>query len=119
MKDRLKKIREKTGMNMTEFARFMNVKYTTYAGYENGSREPGYEFLILIAKYCHTTTDYILGLTDQDGMLPQPTLISYTGTDPLRAMLAEEEYAMLRAFRSADERARNDALQLLSAHPTS
>lgn len=116
MTERLKKIREKMGMNMREFARFLDVKYTTYAGYENGSRDPGSDFLALVAKYCNTTTDYILGLTDDDRMLPQPQIMSFTGEDPLRMMLSEAEYALLRAFQAADDRAREDALLLLKAH---
>lgn len=114
--ERLKQIREKMGMNMREFARFLDVKYTTYTGYENGSREPGSDFLALVAKYCQTTTDYILGLTDDDEMLPQPQIMSFTGEDPLKMMLGADEYAMLRAFQKADDRARADALTLLEAH---
>ena len=117
MNERLKKIREKMGLNMREFARFLDVKYTTYAGYENGSREPGADFLVMTARLCQTTTDYILGMTDDDGMPPQPEILSATGEDPLRMMLTEAEYAMLHAFQSADNRAREDALALLEAHP--
>ena len=117
MTERLKRIREKMGMNMREFARYLDVKYTTYAGYENGSREPGSDFLTLVAKSCGTTTDYILGLTDHDGMLPQPQIISFTGEEePLRTILTEPEYAMLRAFQAADDRAREDAMCILNAH---
>lgn len=114
---RLKTIREKMGMNMREFSNFLGVKYTTYVGYENGAREPGTDFLSQVAKVCGTTTDYILGLTDEDRMLPQPETISYTGTtDPLRIILSEAEYDMLRAYQAADDRARADALALLKAH---
>ena len=116
MTERLKKIREKMGMNMREFSNFLGVKYTTYAGYENGSREPGSDFLALVANYCNTTTDYILGLSDSDGMLPQPQIVSFTGEDPLRMLLSEAEFAMLRAFQAADDRAREDALAVLKAH---
>lgn len=115
MTERLKRIREGMSMNMREFARFLDVKYTTYVGYENGSREPGLDFLTLVARYCGTTTDYILGLTDDAQMPPQPELVSFTGSgDPLRIMLSEGEYALLTAYRSADDRARDDALTLLN-----
>lgn len=118
MTERLRSIREKMGMNMREFAGFLGVKYTTYAGYEKGAREPGSDFLALVARKCGTTTDYILCLTDQDGMLPQPEILSFTGTeDPLRIMLSEGEYALVSAWRQADDRAREDAQALLLAHP--
>lgn len=64
MQTRLKELRESTSMNRKEFAAFLNIKYTTYIGYENGSREPGSDFLALVATKLGTTTDYILMLTD-------------------------------------------------------
>lgn len=64
--ERLKKIRESLNMNMREFSNFLGVKYTTYVGYENGSREPGSDFLTMVAIKCNTTTDYILGLQNKE-----------------------------------------------------
>lgn len=117
MTERLKKIREKMDMNMREFSNFLGVKYTTYVGYENGSREPGSDFLAQVANCCNTTTDYILGLTDDDGMLPPAQIIDFAeAQEQLRIILTEEEYAMLRAFQAADDRARADALAILKAH---
>lgn len=117
MNERLKQIREKMGMNMREFSNFLGVKYTTYVGYENGSREPGSDFLAQVANYCHTTTDYILGLTDEDGMLPPAKIIDYAeAQEMLRIVLSEEEYAMLRAYQAADDRARKDAYMILKAN---
>lgn len=117
MTERLKQIREKMDMNMREFSNFLGVKYTTYVGYENGSREPGSDFLAQVANRCHTTTDYILGLTDVDGMLPPAKIIGYDeAQEMLRIVLKEEEYAMLRAFQAADDRAREDVMLILKAH---
>lgn len=117
MNERLKKIRERMGMNMRAFSGFLGVKYTTYAGYENGSREPGSDFLALVATQCSTTTDYILGLSDEDGLPPAPQVLSYEDAQSqLRMILTEDEYAMLRAYQAADDRARGDALALLKAH---
>lgn len=39
--DRIRALREKTGMSARKFAEEMGMKYTTYYGYETGSREPG------------------------------------------------------------------------------
>lgn len=65
IKDKLKEIRENAGMNKKEFANYIDVKYTTYNGYETGSREPDSDFLVLIAKKFDVSTDYILGLRDE------------------------------------------------------
>lgn len=119
MTSRLKYIREKMGMNMREFSTYLGIKYTTYAGYENGSREPGYDFIVLVANYCNTTADFILGLTEQDHIPPKPEIISFTGENPLKVFLSEAEYQMLIAFQAADDRAQKDALALLLTHKKS
>ena len=38
---RIKELRESTGMSARKFADQLGIKYTTYYGYETGSREPG------------------------------------------------------------------------------
>ncbi len=59
----LKSLREDKGLSMKELARVLNIPYTTYVGYEKGQREPSSDFLIKIADYYDTTTDYLLGAT--------------------------------------------------------
>lgn len=43
----------------------LDIKYTTYNGYETAAREPDSDFLILIAQKFDVSTDYILGLRDE------------------------------------------------------
>lgn len=62
--DKLCEIRSKAGLNKKEFAERLGVKYTTYNGYETGSREPASDFLILVSKKFNVSIDYIMGLTD-------------------------------------------------------
>lgn len=64
--EKLKEIREQTGLNKKEFASFIGVKYTTYNNYETGDREPSSDFLIMISKKFDISTDYILGLQDEE-----------------------------------------------------
>lgn len=40
MKDRIKAVRGKLGLNQTDFGAAIGVKQTTVAGYENGTRVP-------------------------------------------------------------------------------
>lgn len=60
--DRIRALREKTGMSARKFAEEIGMKYTTYYGYETGSREPGSDSIVALAKYYNVTTDYILGI---------------------------------------------------------
>ena len=60
--DTIRALRERTGMSARKFAEEIGIKYTTYYGYETGSREPGSDSIIALAKYHNVTTDYILGI---------------------------------------------------------
>lgn len=88
--ERLKEIREKTGMNKKEFANYIGIKYTTYNGYETGAREPDSDFLILISQKFDVSTDYLLGL---QGV--KEVLHSYK--------LKSTEYAHIEKYRDLDD----------------
>lgn len=64
--DRIRELRESTGMSARKFAESIGMKYTTYYGYENGSREPGSDFIVMIANYFGVSTDYILGIEQKE-----------------------------------------------------
>lgn len=87
--ERLKEIREKTGMNKKEFADYIGLKYTTYNNYETGTREPASDFLILISRKFDVSIDYILGLQTEKEILH-----SYK--------LKSTEYAHIEKYRSLD-----------------
>ena len=61
---RLKDLREDADITQREIAAFLHIKQNTYSQYENGQRQIPIDFLIALAKYYNTSTDYILGLTD-------------------------------------------------------
>ena len=61
---RLRDLREDADKKQSEIAKYLNVRRNTYSQYENGQRQLPIEVLIALAIYYHTSTDYILGLTD-------------------------------------------------------
>lgn len=61
---RLRDLREDADKKQSEIAKYLNVRQNTYSQYENGQRQLPIEVLIALAIYYHTSTDYILGLTD-------------------------------------------------------
>lgn len=63
--ERLIKAREDIGCNRKVFAEKLNMPYRTITNYENGSREPGSDYLLKVANICKCTTDWLLGLSDQ------------------------------------------------------
>lgn len=62
--DRIKELREETGMSARKFAENIGIKYTTYYGYETGTREPGSDTVTKLCNYFGCTADYLLGLSD-------------------------------------------------------
>lgn len=65
---RIRDLREDKDLTQREVADFLHIKQNTYSQYENGQRQIPLDFLIALAKFYQTSTDYILGLTDE----PEP-----------------------------------------------
>ena len=62
---RIIELRKKNGISREELAKEFEIPYTTLRNYENGLREPGHVFLIKVALKFHVTTDYLLGIEEQ------------------------------------------------------
>lgn len=62
---RLRDLREDNDLTQSEVARLLNVRQNTYSQYENGQRQIPIDALILLAKFYHTSIDYLLDLTDE------------------------------------------------------
>ncbi len=61
---RLRDIREDRDVKQQTVASYLHVRQNTYSQYETGQRQLPVDVLIQLAKFFHTSTDYILGLTD-------------------------------------------------------
>lgn len=62
---RIRDLREDNDLTQKEIAEYLHVRQNTYSQYENGQRQIPIEALIALAVYYNTSTDYILGLTDE------------------------------------------------------
>ena len=62
---RIRDIREDRDFTQAEIARYLHIKQNTYSQYENGKRQLPIEYLIALARFYKTSTDYLLGLTDK------------------------------------------------------
>ena len=61
---RLRDLREDSDLTQKQIADFLHIKQNTYCQYESGRRQIPIEAIILLAKYYHVSTDYILGITN-------------------------------------------------------
>ena len=97
----IKGIRIKRGLSQPDVATALGLSTVVYSRYENGSRQTPIDVLIQIADLFGVTLDYLL-----DRKSSEDTTIS------------DFENGLLMASRNADERARQDALNILLSHPT-
>lgn len=65
----IKKIRLKRKITQVDLARQINVKQETISAYESNKAQPSCEVLVKIAEYLNTSTDYLLGRTEDDSPL--------------------------------------------------
>ena len=56
-------LRKERGISQRCAAEDLHVSQALLSHYENGAREPSYDFLIRAGSYYHVSTDYLLGLT--------------------------------------------------------
>ena len=68
---RLRALREDQDLTQKAVADYLHIRQNTYSQYETGQRQLPLELLAALAVYYHTSTDYILELTDQREPYPQ------------------------------------------------
>lgn len=61
---RIRDLREDHDKTQREIASHLNMPQPQYCRYETGKRDIPTEILIALADYYNTTTDYLLGRTD-------------------------------------------------------
>ena len=70
---RLKDLREDHDLSQEQVAEYLGMKQPQYSRYERGLRDTPTDVLIKLAKYYRTSTDYILGLTNDPAPYRQRT----------------------------------------------
>ena len=61
---RLKDLREDRDLSQLQIANYLGMKQPQYSRYERGLRDIPTDVLIRLAQFYKTSTDYILGLTN-------------------------------------------------------
>ncbi len=67
----LKNLRLQFGYTQQFVANKLNVKQNTYSQYETGAREISIDLLIAVADLYDTSTDFVLGLTEEETRYPR------------------------------------------------
>lgn len=69
---RIRNLREDSDLKQRELAEILNCSQRVYSNYERGDLDIPTEVLIKLAEHYQTSTDYILGLTDDKQAYPAP-----------------------------------------------
>lgn len=64
MMTRLKDLREDRDLVQKEVAAYLNIDQRVYSNYETGKREIPTRYVVALADFYKTSTDYILGRTN-------------------------------------------------------
>lgn len=67
---RLRDLREDADLLQRDVARYLNCTQVCYSQYELGKRDLPTDVLIRLAVFYRTSTDYLLGLTDEKNPYP-------------------------------------------------
>lgn len=71
MYSRLRDLREDAGMTQKQMGELLNMSQTGYNQYEIGKNDVPTKVLIKLAEFYNTSTDYILGITDEIKAYPK------------------------------------------------
>jgi transcriptional regulator with XRE-family HTH domain len=127
LQQRLRSRREARGLRNSQVARTLGISTAHVSDMESGKSKPSLELLARLADLYATSTDYLLGLTDDPtpvgrGEAPLPYTESFVELiRRLSAMNAERLLAMGQALfeheqeRTRIGRERSESLQLLAA----
>jgi len=100
---KLKELRLQKGFTQRQIADYIGCLPSVYSRYENGDREPSIEVLILLSRFLGVSIDCLVENEVADSSQE----------------LSAYEIALINAARDADERAREDALNMLLSHKIS
>ncbi len=61
---RIRDLREDADLTQDMLVKKLGMHKTTYTNYEQGKREPPFDFIIKIARFYNVSIDYIAGVID-------------------------------------------------------
>lgn len=71
MYDRIRDLREDADLKQKDLARELKLHQTAYSSYELGKLNIPIPVLIQLARFYHTSVDYLLGLTNERRPYPR------------------------------------------------
>ena len=100
---RLKEIREEKNLSQLEIAKGIQTSQRNIGRWENGDNEPTSSFIIKLANYLNCSTDYLLGIEDEYGIIQS------------NSNLTVNEEQIITLYRKLNEHDQNKVLGFIQA----
>ncbi len=98
---RIKELREECGLSLMALAKAIGVSDTAICKWENQLAEPKLSYIVRLADYFNCSADYLVGRSDDFGLVVQPNL------------LTPEDKAIIDVFHAMSPQMKELALQTL------
>ncbi|MGS0765682.1 helix-turn-helix domain-containing protein [Syntrophomonas curvata] len=95
---RIRLLRDKNQIERQQLADGIGITYHALSKYETDEREPDFGVLLKLADYFNTSTDYLLGRTDDPSPRPKIDTIAAHRTDDPMNELPEEARKSVEEF---------------------
>jgi len=79
--ERIKKLRKENHFTQDYVSERIKISHASISQYESGDREPSFDILVAFALLYGTSTDYLLGLTDNPSPTTSEISLDATGLD--------------------------------------
>lgn len=112
--DRLRILIEEQDITQKQLAGDLQIPVSTLGGYVQGTSEPDFQTLVLIAKYFNVTTDYLLGCQTSDvkSINANELLRIFRSLSPEQQELyLEQGKAFIKVNKKGQAKSSNSALQ--------
>ena len=86
----MKDVRKDHNDTQTDLAKKLNVSLSTVKSWERGNSAPSHEFLVAICQLYHVSSDFLLGLNDEDPLFSSRTHEKLTPQNKALVRLFEE-----------------------------
>ncbi len=90
--EKIKDLRKERGATQKELAQALSITVSTLSHWECDYQEPSFKDLAMLANYFDVSTDYLLGITEDDSA---PRLLT-----PVQSALPLDETELLKNYRA-------------------
>ncbi len=99
--NRLSELRNEKKLSQRDMAKAFNVSQSTYNNWENANTQPSIEQLISLADFFEVSVDYLIGNSDDFGLINKNDRLSF------------EQQKLLKLYEQSNEQTRNAVLVIL------